>query len=204
MRARAPGGVRQLPRHRGPEQRRDVGLRHARARAPEHVGAQQAEDRLAVVGVVRREVDRRREAELLQQRPRAGVEVEHAVVERERHAARRQRALVQSAHRLAERQDVVPPVAQHAEPRLEHGGGHGVCPRPLVLVVDRDAVVAQDQEPPLAPRTVADAAQQPEPRRRAEHAPLHDDGEGRRRARPVRRRRRADSDSTDGGASRTL
>ena len=63
---------------------------------------------------------------------------------------------VQPADRLVERQHVVAAVAQHAKPRLQHGGAHRVRPRPLVLVVDRDAVVAQDQQSALTPLAVPD------------------------------------------------
>ena len=88
--------------------------------------------------------------------------------------------LVQPADRLVQRQHVVAAIAQHAESRLQQGGAHRVRPRPLVLVVDRDAVVAQDEQAALAPRAVADPVEDPQPRRRTEHPSLHDDGHRRR------------------------
>src|SRR5688572_4066378 len=98
-------------------ERREVRVRVATA--PEQIRAEDIEHRPIVVGVIRREVDRGRKLVFLEKREGACVKVVHAVVERERHTPRRQRAGSQCLKGWGERHHVVPGVPKQTEPALE-------------------------------------------------------------------------------------
>jgi hypothetical protein len=105
----------------------------------------------------RREVHRRRHVVLLQDRIGADLEVVEPVVERDGHAALGQVVAVQPLDRFAERENRALRAGQRGEPLVQHRDGHVEIRIPLVLIVTRDAVVAQDQQPLVSPSTVEQA-----------------------------------------------
>src|SRR5206468_8291185 len=102
MRAVTPTLGREVPIALPSQESARIALRHPLPRAPEYVGAEQTEDRLLIVGVERRQINRRRKSELRQQRQRADVEIVHAVVERQGDTSRRECTLVQPTDGLVQ------------------------------------------------------------------------------------------------------
>src|SRR5579883_3272835 len=121
------------------------------ARFPEQIGYRQIENRETISAVVRRQIQRAGIAELLEQRQRAPVKIIKAIVEGQNHAARRQTVLAQSPHRLIERQHARAKAPQDFQTPPEQARADIKQPFPLLLVAQRNAVVAQDQQS-FAPR----------------------------------------------------
>jgi len=130
--------------HLGPPQ-------NAAAALPHEVRGHRVVDRAVELRVVGREIDRDRIAEGLEDRKGPPVEVVGAVVEREHDAPRRQVALVQAAHGVVQGQHVATGFPDQLEPPAEHRRRHVELGIPLVLVVERDAVVAQNEQAIAAP-----------------------------------------------------
>ena len=100
---------------------------------------------MLVNAIVAGHIIRSRIAELLEQRCGGCKEIMESVVKREHDAARWKRTASQTTRGFAQRQYHVSPVTQDLEPPLQESRRHEQRPIPLVFVLQRHTVVAEDE-----------------------------------------------------------
>ena len=150
-----------LAARRGPQvqvsqaERQGRGRHDPSALLPQHVRARRTKNGEILFRVVRREIDRRRKSIALEHGERLPVEVVEAVVERDAHAARRQIARTKTLHGLAERQHGVATLLERPQALIEAERVDVIGRVPLVLVEPGHPVVAEDEQPVVAPRAGA-------------------------------------------------
>ena len=118
-------------------------------------------DRTPALAPVGRDVHCRRPPVRREQWKGAIDEIAIAVIEGDRDSLFRKRSRIQKVNSFAKRKDVASGALKKLEATGESRARNVQLGIPLVLVVQRDAVVAEYQEPPATPAALSNLTRQP-------------------------------------------